>query len=159
MTVYSLYIFTKRGACVYYTEWLRPVNPLRDSPEEDRKLMFGLTYSLKQLMNKMSPAAGTAADATTSQLPAFGPDQGFFRFACDGYVLFHLEAPTGTKFVLTSDAAAGDLRPALWTLYSEIYTNFAMKNPLYVPGTPISNVGFVAAVDGFIRSLPAFTAK
>jgi hypothetical protein len=94
-----------------------------------------------------------------TQLPAFGPDQGFFRYATDTYVLFHLEAPTGYKFVVTADAAAGDLRPALWTVYSEIFANFALKNPLYVPGTTITNVGFVAAVDGFVRGLPAFVAK
>lgn len=74
-------------------------------------------------------------------------------------MLYHVEVPTGYKFVMTCDAAAGDLRPALWTIYSEIFANFALKNPLYVPGTPITNVGFVAAVDGFVRGLPAFNAR
>jgi hypothetical protein len=159
MTLFTMYIFSKRGSCLYYHEWSRPVQGgIKDTPEEDRKLMFGLLFSLKMLANKMNPQ-GEQATTGATQLPAFGPDQGFYRFATDSYVLWHLEAPTGYKIVLTSDAAAGDLRPALWTVYAEIFTNFALKNPLYVPGTPITNVGFVAAIDGFARSLPAFTAR
>ena len=161
MGIFNLYIFSKRGACLYYTEWHRPVSALRDAGEgEDAKLMFGLLLSLKQLMNKMSPlpvpqGAPSAAEAN-GLLPGYGPDQGFFRFSTDTYSLFHLEVPTGLKFVVTCDAAAGDLRPALWTLYDQIFTAFALRNPCYVPGSTIENVGFVSAVDSFFRSLPGF---
>lgn len=55
MTINSLYIFTKRGTCLYYAEWHRPMNTLKDTPDEDRKLMFGFLFSLKKLMNDMSP--------------------------------------------------------------------------------------------------------
>lgn len=57
MTIHSIYIFSKTGTCLYYAEWVRPRSSLSDSPEEDRKLMFGLLFSLKQLMNKMGPLA------------------------------------------------------------------------------------------------------
>jgi hypothetical protein len=56
MTIHSLYVFSKTGSCLYYAEWYRPRNPLAGSPDEERKLMFGLLFSLKQLMNKMAPA-------------------------------------------------------------------------------------------------------
>ena len=85
-----------------------------------------------------------------------GPEQGFFRYATDAYVLTHLETPTGYKFALTADPAAGDLRASLWTIYADIFVPYALKNPLYAPGTPITNVGFAAAVDGFVKGLPAF---
>jgi hypothetical protein len=88
-----------------------------------------------------------------------GPDQGFFRYATDAYVLTHLETPTGYKFALLADPGAGDLRGALWTIYAEIFTPYALKNPLYDVGTPITNVGFSAAVDGFLRGLPAFAPR
>lgn len=55
MTIYTLYIFSRTGACLYYHEWHRPHSTLKDMPQEDRKLMFGLLFSLKQLMNKMNP--------------------------------------------------------------------------------------------------------
>lgn len=74
-------------------------------------------------------------------------------------MLHHLETPTGYRFVLTTDAAAGDMRGALWHLYSELFLSYALKNPLYKPGTVISCAGFVHEVDRFFRSLPAFAAK
>ena len=88
-----------------------------------------------------------------------GPEQGFFRFATDAYVLHHLETPTGCKFAMCADASAGDLRAALWTIYSEIYTSYALKNPLYAPGTPIANSAFGSAVDGYVKGLPGFTPR
>ena len=51
MTIHSLYVFSKDGSCLYYYEWNRPRSTLADAPDEDRKLMFGLVFSLKQLMN------------------------------------------------------------------------------------------------------------
>ncbi len=84
-----------------------------------------------------------------------GLDQGFFRYTTDAYALTHLETPTGYKFVLLSDAAAGDLRGALWTIYADIFTPYALKNPMYAVGTPISNVGFAAQIDAFVKGLPS----
>ncbi len=55
MTIHSLYIFSKSGTCLFYTEWNRPRSTLASAPEEDRKLMFGLLFSMKQLMNKLNP--------------------------------------------------------------------------------------------------------
>jgi len=54
--IYNLYIFSARGTCLYYAEWFRPQSLLKDLPDEDRKLMYGLLFSLKQLMNKANPA-------------------------------------------------------------------------------------------------------
>jgi hypothetical protein len=78
---------------------------------------------------------------------------------CSNYVLHNLETPTGYRFVLTSDGTAPDMRGALWHIYSELFLGYALKNPLYKPGTPITCVGFVGEVDRFVRSLPAFPVK
>ena len=92
-------------------------------------------------------------------LPPTGPDTGFFRATASRYVLHHLETPTGYRFVLTSDAAAGDLRPVLWYLYDALFVAYALRNPLYAPGTVIEASFFEAEVDRYIRSLPAFAAR
>lgn len=55
MTIHNLYIFSRSGECLFYAEWFRPVNTLKDMPDEDRKLMYGLIISLKHLMNKANP--------------------------------------------------------------------------------------------------------
>ena len=94
-----------------------------------------------------------------SQLPSFGPESGFFSYATDAYTLHHLETPTGYKFALSADAAAGDLRQALWTIYSEIFTTYALRNPLWAVGTPITSALFASAIDGFVKGLPGFTPR
>lgn len=188
MTIHSLYIYSRNGTCLYYAEWFRPRNTLADAPGEDAKLMFGLLFSLKLLVNKMTPmpapetssssggalftgSAGEGAPssslsggaAASPALPPAGPDQGFFRYACGGvgggaggYVLHHLETQTGYRFVLTADAAAGDLRGALWHIYSELFVGHALKNPHYRVGAKIESAGFASETDAFVRSLPSF---
>ena len=74
-------------------------------------------------------------------------------------MLHHLETPTGYRVVMTSDAAAGDLRPALWYIYETLLVGYAFKNPMYTPGTQIDSVAFSAEMDRFVRSLPAFAAR
>lgn len=104
--------------------------------------------------------AGAPPPVSHPPLPATGPDTGFYRFTTASYNLHHLEVPTGYKFVLTADAAAGtDLRDLLWRIYSEAFCGYAMKNPLYVPGTPIECVGFARAVDDMVRTTHAVAAS
>jgi hypothetical protein len=74
-------------------------------------------------------------------------------------VLHNLETPTGYRFVLTSDAAAGDLRPVLWYLYEALFVVLALRNPMYAPGTPIEATAFTGEVDRYVRALPAFSAR
>lgn len=101
--------------------------------------------------------SGPSGAATGPALPPAGPEQGFYRYSCaPGYVLHHLETPTGYRFVLTSDAAAGDMRGALWHIYSELFVGHALKNPLYALGARVENVGFTTEVDAFLKSLAAF---
>ena len=51
----SIYIYNRRGRCLYYKEWKRTNDPMKDSPGEDQKLMFGLIFSLQQFVRKISP--------------------------------------------------------------------------------------------------------
>lgn len=148
--------------------WLRPVQ-LRAASSSFHPLLFVPFF----LFCRDGPAPATSGSGSGAlytgssassgvssagpSLPLVGPDQGFYRYACSSsYVLHHLETPTGYRFVLTTDPGVGDLRGALWHLYSEIFVGYALKNPLYQPGTTIDCTGFVSTVDGFIRALPAF---
>ena len=70
-----------------------------------------------------------------------------------------LQADVAWSFALAADAQAGDLRGPLWTLYADIFTCYALKNPMYAPGSPIQNSGFASAVEGFVKGLPGFGQK
>jgi hypothetical protein len=37
--LFNMYIYNRRGKCLYYKEWSRPLNTLRDDPNEERKLV------------------------------------------------------------------------------------------------------------------------
>ena len=37
--LFDMYIFNRKGKCLFYREWNRPVNTLHDDPEEGKKLM------------------------------------------------------------------------------------------------------------------------
>jgi hypothetical protein len=87
--IFTLYIYDRRGKCLYYKEWNRPLNTLADDPDEERKLMFGMVYSLKELTAKISPAEG---------------DQGLHVMKTDTYTLHHFESVTGMVFILNTDA-------------------------------------------------------
>ncbi|CAM9371391.1 unnamed protein product [Choristocarpus tenellus] len=45
--IYNLYIFNRKGKCLYYREWNRPQNTLEDDQLEEQRLMFGMLYSIK----------------------------------------------------------------------------------------------------------------
>lgn len=53
--LYNFYIYNKKGKCLFYKEWNRPLNTFIDDPEEEKKLMFGMLFSLKDLAKKISP--------------------------------------------------------------------------------------------------------
>lgn len=118
---------------------------------------FPASRSCSEIGAEAKSTPGTAS--LPGALPPAGPEQGITRYTCSQYVLHNLETPTGYRFAITSDAAAGDLRAALWHIYSELFVGYALKNPLYVTGTPIKSAMFAEQVDAFMKALPAFTAK
>ena len=65
------------------------MNTLADDPDEEKRLMFGMLYSLKELTSKISPSEG---------------DQGLHVMKTDTYTLHHFESVTGMIFILNTDA-------------------------------------------------------
>ena len=35
-----MYIYNRKGKCLYYQEWERPLNTLSDDPDEEKKLVY-----------------------------------------------------------------------------------------------------------------------
>ncbi|CAI5534727.1 unnamed protein product [Closterium sp. Naga37s-1] len=115
-----IYVFNRNG-CIFYREWYRPNPPNTD----DHKLMFGLVFSLRSFTAKMDPVNGASGDGCSFQ-----------SFRTNTYKLNYLETPSGIKIILVTDPKMSDLRDSLKHIYTNIYVEYVIKNPLYVPGEP-----------------------
>ncbi|CAN0018284.1 unnamed protein product [Phaeothamnion confervicola] len=142
--LYNFYIFNRKGKCLYYREWHRPQNTLSHDAAEEQRLVFGMLYSLKELVNKMS------ADVDP---------EGLHTLKTDAYTLHHLETGSGLRFVLNTDSNAGNLRPSLRHLYSAVFVEHVVKSAAFDPkaGQPIVSPAFDAKLEEYLRSLTCFT--
>jgi hypothetical protein len=139
--LYNLYIFNRLGDCLYYKEWHRPKFAFRESPEEDQKMLFGLLFSFKNFVEKIAPKPS---------------EKGMRSLRTDKYTTHLMETPSGLKFVLTSSPEQLDLVPQLEHIYSALYVEHVTRNPLYKLGSKIQSSRFEAALEKYVRTLPAW---
>ncbi|XP_076435800.1 trafficking protein particle complex subunit 1-like isoform X2 [Babylonia areolata] len=133
MTVYDFYLFDRNGNCLYYAEWNRKHQP-GISKEEEFKLMYGMIFSIKSFINRISPK-----DVK--------------------YKLHFYETPSGLKFIMNTDLNVGNIRDVLQQMFSSIYVEYVVKNPLTELGEPITSELFRTKMDDYVRGLPFFASK
>ena len=138
MTIYNLYIFDRNCQCLYYKEWVRQ-KQAGISRDEEFKLMYGMIYSLKSLLSRLS---------TTSAKDSFT------RYCTSSYSLHFFETPTGLKFVLNTDKDSVGVREVLNNIYSKIYVEYVVRNPLCKPGACIDSELFTKQLDSYVQTLP-----
>ncbi|XP_015271193.1 PREDICTED: trafficking protein particle complex subunit 1 [Gekko japonicus] len=143
MTVHNLYLFDRNGVCLHYSEWNRK-KQAGISKEEEYKLMYGMLFSIRSFVSKMSP---------------LDMKDGFLAFQTSKYKLHYYETPTGLKVVMNTDLGVGNIRDVLHQIYSYIYVEYVVKNPLCSLNEPIQSELFCSKLDSFVRSLPFFSAR
>jgi len=143
MTVFNFYVFDRTGLCLYYAEWNRR-KQAGMSMEEECKLMYGMLFSIKSFVSRMSP---------TDQ------KDGLVSFRTNQYKLNYYETPSGLKLVLNTDLSAPNQREILHHIYSQIFVEFVVKNPSCDQTQPITSDLFKTKLDEYIRSLPIFATK
>lgn len=143
MTLFNLYIFDRNGTCLYYAEWnRRKLSGI--SQDEEFKLMFGMLFSIRSFVSRMSP---------TDQ------KEGFTSYKTNQYKLHLYETPSGLKFVLNTDLSVGNIHDVLQQLYSQIYVEYVVKNPACIQGQPITSELFKTKLDEFVRGQQIFATK
>lgn len=126
MKLFNFYVFNRSGDCLYYREWSRPQNTLHDDLDEERKLVFGMLFSLKDLSGKLSPLnaapGGQPGDAVNCQLQAV---------KTKAFTMHHYESTTGLMLVLNADPETASQYQRLEYIYKNIWIEYIARNPVY----------------------------
>ncbi|KAG5192933.1 Sybindin-like protein [Tribonema minus] len=141
--IFNFYIFNRNGKCLFYKEWNRPQNTLQHDDGEEKRLMFGMLYSLQELVGKMGGGDGKGA---------------LQSFTTDSYTLNFFETASGLRFVLNTDNRAGDLTAILRHIYGNIFVDLVVKHPMFEPkaGVPLQLPMFEEELEKYMKSLPCF---
>lgn len=152
MVCFNLYIFDRQGTCLHYHEWYRPKSVKQGAGTlvDDQKQMFGLFWTLSNFTAALD-AKGTAKPPLGTPRK-IGQGCKFHSFTTNTYKMHFLESPSGIKMVLNTSPDVGDLREVMNYIYEEIYVEYVVRNPLYVPGQPFKIDEFNNALNGFLRS-------
>lgn len=103
--------------------------------------MYGSLFSIKSFVSKISP---------------IDTREGFLFYKTNKYALHFFETPSGLKFVLNVDVLSTGVKELLQQLYAKIYVEYAVRNPLWIQGTPITSDLFKIKLDEFIRAAPCY---
>ncbi|XP_050430345.1 trafficking protein particle complex subunit 1 [Adelges cooleyi] len=135
MSIHNIYIFDRMGTLLYYMDWNRQKNSGM-SKEEEAKLMYGMLFSIKSFVAKISP---------------HDPKRGFLCYKTNKYALHYYESLTGIKFVLNTNTSVKNVRDLLQQLYKDIYVEYVVKNTECEMGQPIVSELFKVKLDQFIK--------
>jgi len=114
------------------------------SKEEEFKLMYGMIFSIKSFASRLSPT---------------DMKEGFLNFTTSKYKLHFFETPSGLKFIMNTDLNVGNMKDVLQQIFSSIYVEYVVKNPLCELDQPVTSELFKVKMDEYIRSLPQFASK
>ncbi|XP_067619593.1 trafficking protein particle complex subunit 1 isoform X2 [Eurosta solidaginis] len=131
------------GTMLYYAEWNR-TKKSGVSREEEAKLTYGMLFSIKSFVSKISP---------------YDPREGFLCYKTNRYALHYLETPSGLKFVLYTDTAALNVKELLKQLYSKVWVEYVVRDPLWSPGTPVTSELFEVKLDEFIKQSSLYSIR
>jgi hypothetical protein len=116
-------LFSPSGTNVDTSQTSNPGNGL--PVEEEAKLVYGVVYSLRNIVTKLSKTG----------------NGNFFAFRTNIYKLHHLSTLSCMRFVLLTDPDAGDCREILHNIYARCYVEYVVKNPLARPSAAELMIG------------------
>ena len=120
---------------------IRRASPGRLAFDEEAKLVYGVVFSLRNMVSKLSTR----------------PDESFHALTTSAYKLHYLATPSSYHFVLLTSPQAGSCRPLLRQIYTGPFNEFIVRNPLasldsQKSGKGIDNPSFRRAVEKLLAA-------
>lgn len=114
--LYSFYIFNKEGKCTFFLKGEQGDVHGKKDEEESKKLVFGMTFSLRNLCGKLAPEEGS---------------ENLQVLRTNNFAIHHFMSATGLVFILCTDVACPSQYNRLKAVYSNLYTEYVSKNYLF----------------------------
>mmetsp|Transcript_22717 Transcript_22717/g.26328 ORF Transcript_22717/g.26328 Transcript_22717/m.26328 type:complete len:176 (-) Transcript_22717:146-673(-) len=172
MTVHSIHIFDRKGATVFTKTFSvaatkqqqhllqsGPSEPGVSPLDEQRKLVFGMLFSIREIVGTLSPDNKSSAlhsvRTGAATLHSYETLSGL-RFAL--YTSNNVPSSKGSATSNKSEYSESiSARDALKYIYSNIYVEYVIRSPLYTSNNGNFNVGsttFEKNLDVYLASLP-----
>lgn len=130
------------------------VRPVRNTDDDDAKLVFGTIYSLRNMVRKLGGDDDRYSRRDSETIQLLTTDS-FLSYRTSQYKLHYYETPTSTKFVMLTDTKSGSMRLPLQQIYVNIYVEYVVKNALspaeHPGGIGVNNELFEASLELFVE--------
>jgi trafficking protein particle complex subunit 1 len=176
MGVHSLHIFDRKGKTLFTKRYAKNNNESPDDEQllsEQRKLVFGMVYSLKDIARSLSPAPKPLPTQRTGPVTANNNnaatptvDSGLHTVQTGASTLHVYETASGLRFCLYTDPLVNNsadptlrkkIRAALHHAYQQVWIQCVTRSPLYHPTQPnVKETNFEATLDEFLEAQPWF---
>ena len=190
MTVHSFHVFDRKGKTLFtkrYSKTAYAGGSSADDAEqlaEQRKLIFGMVFSLRELSASLSPYEGPGdlhlVKTGASTLYHFETVSGL-KFALYTTAETSYQNPNGSSVPtagqlqtnpmlaqtknqgMTNQAMTDSIRDALRHIYEHIWVTFVVRSPMYRPtddsasaSDAISQTNFEASLDNYLKGMAWF---
>lgn len=171
MVVHSITIFDRKGKTVFTKTFSQaalkqqqilqqtgPADPGSDAVTEQRKLVFGMLFSLREILGSLSPE-----DTLPSLHSVKTGSSTVHNFETLNGLRFTLytsnDVPTTIDSTSPTDATVISARDVLKHIYSNIYVEQVVRSPLYTTDGKdfdINHTNFERDLDSYMKSIPWF---
>lgn len=147
MPVHSLHVFDRKGKTLFTKRFITDENVQDELLAEQRKLVFGMLFSLREITASLSPS--TAVDKSLHSVQT------------GASTLYAYESASGLRFALymvgDTSAHATVIRNALVAVYKELWIDCVTRSPLYIPTSPnVASTNFESKLTHYLATFPWF---